>query len=169
MPDWVWILIAVAVLVLLAVLFFAARRARERRMETQRAEEQARAERQRAEERERAEQLRGEAQQRLSDAGQQEAVAQQAAERARRERAAAEEAIRRAEDVDPDVPNIEGTRAETGADGAPTSGGTETGAELRDSDVTARADESATVRRDTDDLVEEPREERPGSTRAPRD
>ena len=87
--TWVWIALAVAAVVIIALVLLGQRRARERRVEKQREE---------------AGQLREEAQERLGTAGQREAVAQQEAERARREREAAEQAIRRADDVDPDVP-----------------------------------------------------------------
>jgi hypothetical protein len=43
----------------------------------------------------------------MGTAGEREAAAKQEAERARREREAAEDALRRADDVDPDVPDVD--------------------------------------------------------------
>lgn len=85
-------MIVIALAVVVIAIFFAIRRGREKRVEQKRIE---------------AGQLRDEAEERLARAGQREAVAQQEGERARRERAAAEDAVRRAEDVDPDVPSID--------------------------------------------------------------
>jgi Sec-independent protein translocase protein TatA len=91
MPTWIWILIAVAAVVILALLILPAlRKSRERRLEKKRGE---------------ARELRQEAEQRLSRAGEQEALGQQQIERARRERSAAENAVVHAEDVDPDAPD----------------------------------------------------------------
>lgn len=167
MSTWVWILIAVAVIVVLALLLVGGRKARERRvernqveererMESRRAEERERVESRRAEERARADELRGEAQQRLSEAGQQEAVAQQAAERARRERAAAEAAIRRAEDVDPDAPNAPGEYVESEAGGRMTGGSDADAVARTDADVREN-DVAATTRPYADDEADERR------------
>ena len=156
MSTWEWILIAVAVIVVLALLLFGARKARERRVERAQVEERDRAESRRAEERARADELRGEAQQRLSEAGQQEAVAQQAAERARRERAAAEAAIRRAEDVDPDAPNAPGEYVERDA-GRPMTGGSDADAAARTEADVREEDVAATTRPYADDEVDERR------------
>ena len=91
MPTWVWILIAVAAVVIVVLAFLPAlRKGRERRLEKKRTESH---------------ELRQEAEQRLSRAGEQEALGQQQIERARRERAAAEDAVVRAEDLDPDAPD----------------------------------------------------------------
>jgi flagellar biosynthesis/type III secretory pathway M-ring protein FliF/YscJ len=91
MPTWLWIVIAAAALLLLVLLVWGGRRGRERRLGKKRSE---------------AAELRTEAQQRLGQAGQREAVAQQEAERARRERLVAEDAARRADDIDPDTPDV---------------------------------------------------------------
>ena len=103
MDTWVWILIAViVVVVLLAIAIPAIKKGRERKVEQKREE---------------ATTLRQEAEERLAVSGQREAKAQQEAERAARERAAAEENIRRAEEVDPDVPDVD-PRGEDGTHGA---------------------------------------------------
>jgi flagellar biosynthesis/type III secretory pathway M-ring protein FliF/YscJ len=88
MPTWAWILIAVGAIVFVVGVVLANKRARDRQLEQSRAE---------------ASELRQEAEERYSEAGRREAVAEQEALRARREREAADEALRRAEDVDPDV------------------------------------------------------------------
>jgi hypothetical protein len=90
--TWVWIVIAVAVLVVLVLLFALRGRMGSRRVERKR---------------EHADELRHEARQRMGSAGEREATAQQEAERARREREAAEDALRRADEVDPDVPDAD--------------------------------------------------------------
>lgn len=101
METWVWILIVVAVvLVVLAIAYFAMKKGRERKVEKKREE---------------ATSLRQDAEQRLAVSGQREARAQQEAENAARERAAAEENIRRAEDVDPDVPDVDRGDEDAGA------------------------------------------------------
>ncbi|MBW3593130.1 MAG: hypothetical protein KY396_05510 [Actinobacteria bacterium] len=92
----------VAVIAVLVIAFFAARKGRERNVEKKREE---------------AGSLRQDAEQRRAVAGEREARAEQEAERAARERAAAREDIRRAEDVDPDVPDVD-TREGDGDPGA---------------------------------------------------
>ena len=87
--TWLWVVLAIAAIVVVAVVLLGATKGRQRRVEKKREE---------------AAELRQEAQERVSGAGRREAVAQQEAERARREREAAEEAARRADEIDPDVP-----------------------------------------------------------------
>jgi hypothetical protein len=93
MDAWVWIVIAVvAILVLVLAALTLRRNTGARRLDKKRAE---------------AGELRQEAQQRMGTAGQREAAAKQEVEGARREREAAEETLRRADDVDPDVPDVD--------------------------------------------------------------
>ena len=90
MDTWVWIVIAgVAVLGIALAAFVVRQNTGTRRLDKQRAE---------------AGKLRQEAQQRMGTAGRREAAAKQEVEGARRERQAADDALRRADDVDPDVP-----------------------------------------------------------------
>lgn len=105
MDTWVWIVIAavaLAVLVLLVAVF--RRNTGTRQLDKKRAQ---------------AGELRQEAQQRMGTAGEREAVATQETERARREREAAGEALRRADDVDPDVPDVPDDEAAPDAEDAP--------------------------------------------------
>jgi flagellar biosynthesis/type III secretory pathway M-ring protein FliF/YscJ len=86
MDTWVWILIIVGVVLILAGLaYFMTRDRREGRK------------------REEADGLRHQAEDRRAEAGRREAVAEAEAERARREREASDEALHRADEVDPDV------------------------------------------------------------------
>jgi flagellar biosynthesis/type III secretory pathway M-ring protein FliF/YscJ len=88
MDAWVWIVIAVAAVLLVGLVIFAGRRARDRQIESKRVE---------------AQELRQEAETRARRAEERELVAQEQAEQARRERSSAEEAAERARRVDPDV------------------------------------------------------------------
>ncbi len=88
MDVWVWIVIAVAAVLLVGLVIFAGRRARDRRIENKRVE---------------ARELRQEAEMRGRRAEERELVAQEQAEQAQRERRGAEEAAERARRVDPDV------------------------------------------------------------------
>lgn len=88
MDTWMWIVIAVAAIVLLAVVLFAARRARERRLEEKRTE---------------AAELRRQSEAKLQRSEHRSSVADDLAERARQERREAQVAAQRADDVDPDV------------------------------------------------------------------
>jgi Flp pilus assembly protein TadB len=88
MDVWVWIVIAVAAVLLVGLVIFAGRRARDRRIENKRVE---------------ARELRQEAEMRTRRADERELVAQEQAEQAQRERSGAEEAAERARRVDPDV------------------------------------------------------------------
>jgi Flp pilus assembly protein TadB len=88
MDVWVWIVIAVAAVLLIGLVVFAGPRARDRRVENKRVE---------------AQELRQEAKMRARRAEERELVAQEQAEQARRERSGAEEAAERARRVDPDV------------------------------------------------------------------
>ena len=88
MDVWVWIVIAVAAVLLVGLVIFAGRRARDRRIENKRVE---------------ARELRQEAEMRGRSAEERELVAQEQAEQAQRERRGAEEAAERARRVDPDV------------------------------------------------------------------
>ena len=92
MDTWIWIVIAVVALLVLVALFARMRGGGDRKLEKQREE---------------ARELRREAQQRMGAAGQKEAAAEQEAELARRQREAAEDAMRRANEVDPDVPDVD--------------------------------------------------------------
>lgn len=87
MPIWVWILIAIGALVLLAVLLLGGRRAKEKRT---------------VQKREEAHELRREAEVRTQRAEEREAVAQEQADEARAERKQAAEVAERAGRVDPD-------------------------------------------------------------------
>lgn len=92
MDTLVWIVIAVLAIVGLVIVALILRRnTGARRRDRKRAE---------------AGELRQEAQQRMGTAGQREAAAKQELEGARRERDAADDALRRADDVDPDVPDV---------------------------------------------------------------
>ena len=104
MDSWIWILIAIVALVVLAALLLGGRKARDKRVQQQLEER-----------RTEATGLRDEAQERLREAGEREARAQQEAERARRERAAGEAALQRAEDVDPDSPDWDDSADEPGS------------------------------------------------------
>jgi uncharacterized protein HemX len=89
METWMWIVIAVvAVLVVAGVAFLVVQRSGERKVEQKREE---------------AEGLRHEAEERRAQAGRREATAEQEARRAERERAASEDALSRADEIDPDV------------------------------------------------------------------
>jgi Flp pilus assembly protein TadB len=88
MDAWVWIVIAVAAILLVGLVIFGGRRARERQIENKRVE---------------AHELRQEADMRARRAEERELVAQEQAEQAQRERSGAEEAAERARRVDPDV------------------------------------------------------------------
>jgi hypothetical protein len=87
MATWIWIVIAVAAVIVLAGLVFGGRRAKERRVGQQR---------------EQAQTLREEAQQRHRAAKERENLAQELSERAATERKAADEAAAHAARVDPD-------------------------------------------------------------------
>ena len=87
MATWVWILIAVGALVVLAALLLGSRRAREKRV---------------VQKREQADELRQEAEVRTRRAEEREAVAEEQAEQARAERKQAAEVAERAARVDPD-------------------------------------------------------------------
>ena len=88
MPTWAWILIAAGVVLIVVLAFMAWRRGRNRQVEQHRAE---------------ASVLRSSAEERYAEAGRREAAAEQEALRARRAREAADDAIRRADEVDPDI------------------------------------------------------------------
>jgi predicted Holliday junction resolvase-like endonuclease len=88
MSPWVWIVLAVGVILVVVLAAIVWKGSRDRQLEEDRAE---------------AAELRTEAEERYAEAGRREATAEQEALRARREREAADDAIRRAEDVDPDV------------------------------------------------------------------
>jgi Flp pilus assembly protein TadB len=87
MATWIWIVIAVAAVIVLAVAVFGGRRAKQRRVVKQR---------------EQAQTLREEAQQRHRTAKERENLAQELAERAKSERKAGDEAAAHAARVDPD-------------------------------------------------------------------
>ena len=86
--TWLIIVIVVAVVFVLALLFLAGTKGREKRLENRRAE---------------AGELRGEAETSARRAEEREAVAEEQAERAREEREAAQSHARRADEIDPDV------------------------------------------------------------------
>jgi FtsZ-interacting cell division protein ZipA len=88
MDTWVWIVIAVAALVVLGLVLVGALKARERRLEGKRSE---------------AVELRRQAEMKTERAENRASVADELAERARVERKEAAVAARRADDVDPDV------------------------------------------------------------------
>jgi type II secretory pathway pseudopilin PulG len=92
MDTWVWIVIAAVAILVLVVALTVRRNTGARRLGKKRAE---------------AGGLRQEAQQHMGTAGRREAAAKQEVEGARREREAAEDALRRADDVDPDVPEVD--------------------------------------------------------------
>jgi len=97
MSLWVWIAVAagvaLAVWLLVAVIGTPARR--------------------RARQREQAEKLRQEAEEKLASAARREVAAEQEAETARRERGAAERAMQQADAVDPDLPDVPSETART--------------------------------------------------------
>ena len=88
MEWWVIVLIVAGVIILLALVWFGVRRAREGRVESRRVE---------------AGELRREAQTKAQRADERQRIAEEQAEQARREREAAEARLERADDVDPDV------------------------------------------------------------------
>lgn len=87
MATWIWILIAVGAVILIAVLLFGGRRAKEKRV---------------VQRREQARELQQEAEVRTRRAEEREAVAQEQADHAREERKRAAEVSERAVRVDPD-------------------------------------------------------------------
>jgi FtsZ-interacting cell division protein ZipA len=88
MDWWIWLLIILGVLLLVGIIVVGGRSARERKLETRRAE---------------ATNLRAEAQQQSERAAHREQLAAEEADRARREREAAEARAARADELDPDV------------------------------------------------------------------
>jgi hypothetical protein len=125
METWVWVLIVVAALILLALLVFWLTKGREKRHEQKRAEadelrleadrglseagrreaaSRERAERAQEEQAE-AERLQREADERRARAGDLEQTAHQEARAANEQRAEAVERARRAEEIDPDAPD----------------------------------------------------------------
>jgi Flp pilus assembly protein TadB len=88
MATWVWIVIAVAALVVLGLLLWSAQKARERRLESKRTE---------------AVELRRQAEAKVQRSEHRASVADELAERARVEREEAQVAARQADEVDPDV------------------------------------------------------------------
>ena len=88
MDTWVWSVIAGAAVAAIALIVFAAKRARERRLESKRDE---------------ALELRRQAEAQTQRAEHRASVADGLAERARVERQEAQVAARRADEVDPDV------------------------------------------------------------------
>ena len=89
MSTWVWIVIAIVAIVLIAALVFG-RRVREKRL---------------VQRREKAQELRQEADQRTQRAKEREAIAQEHIEQARSERGEAAKVGARADRVDPDSDN----------------------------------------------------------------
>ena len=87
MATWIWIVIAIAAVVLLAVFVLGGRKAKNRRVVQQR---------------EKAKELRQEAQQRHRTAKERENLAQELAERAKAERKEGDKAAAQAARVDPD-------------------------------------------------------------------
>ena len=87
MSTWVWIVIAVGALVVLALIAFGAVRGREKRLEQRREE---------------AQELRQEAEMRTQQALERERVAEEQAQQARESRKVAAEAGARADRIDPD-------------------------------------------------------------------
>jgi flagellar biosynthesis/type III secretory pathway M-ring protein FliF/YscJ len=88
MDVWIWIVIAVAAVIVLGLIVFAMRRARERRLEAKRQE---------------AFELRQQAESKVLRAEHRTSVADELAERARKERREADLVAQRADEVDPDV------------------------------------------------------------------
>ena len=88
MPTWAVVLIVVGVIIVIAAILVGVKRARDERVERQRAE---------------ANELRQEAEQRYAAASETGAAAEEQAQEAHRERTAAAAAARRADEVDPDV------------------------------------------------------------------
>lgn len=88
METWVWIVIAVAAVILVGLLILAARRAQQGRLENKRGE---------------ARELRQQAEATEQRAEHRAATADELAERAQTERREAEVAARRANEIDPDV------------------------------------------------------------------
>ena len=89
MAAWVWIVIAIVALIVVALLVFIGKRGQARRIGRKRGEAQA---------------LREDALSRTSRADEREAIAREQSEQAIRERTAATETARRAEEIDPDTP-----------------------------------------------------------------
>jgi predicted Holliday junction resolvase-like endonuclease len=87
MATWVWIVIIVVALLVVAGVIFGIRRARERQLESKRQE---------------AAELRGTAAAQARRADEREALARETAKQAEEDRSRAEEASRRAAEVDPD-------------------------------------------------------------------
>jgi hypothetical protein len=87
MATWIWIVIAIAAIVVLGVLLFGGRRAKQRRVVQQR---------------EKAQELRQEAEQRHRTAKERESLAQELTERAKAERKEGDKAAAQAARVDPD-------------------------------------------------------------------
>jgi uncharacterized protein HemX len=88
MATWIWIVIAIAAVVGLAVLVFGGRKVKQRRVVSQ--------------QREQAQGLREEAEQRHRSAKERESLAQELAERAKAERKEGDKAAAQAARVDPD-------------------------------------------------------------------
>jgi flagellar biosynthesis/type III secretory pathway M-ring protein FliF/YscJ len=95
MDAWVWIVLAVIAVLVIAGIVFAATRGRQRRLESRREEASAL--------RDRAEMRTEQAEQRAAAAEQRRREADAHAEEAKREREAADAAARRADELDPDV------------------------------------------------------------------
>jgi FtsZ-interacting cell division protein ZipA len=93
MDTWI-ILVIIGVLVVLAIAFFASRRARERQLEGHREE---------------AREMRSTAESQAHRAEERASMAEEQAEQARRERAEADEQLRQADELDPDVDNDDRT------------------------------------------------------------
>jgi hypothetical protein len=87
MATWIWIVIAVGAVIVLAALVFGARKAKDRRVVQQR---------------EKAQELRQEAEQRHRKAKERESLAQELTERAKAERKEGDKAAAHAARVDPD-------------------------------------------------------------------
>jgi Tfp pilus assembly protein PilO len=88
MDTWIILLIIAGVILVLAIAYFASRRARERQLESKRED---------------ARELRSTAADQARRADERAALAEEQAEQARKERVQAEEQVRRADEVDPDV------------------------------------------------------------------
>jgi FtsZ-interacting cell division protein ZipA len=88
MNTWIWIVIAVGVLIVLGLLFVSSRKARERRLDSKRAE---------------ASNLRRQAEAKAQHAEHRASVADELSQRTTVERQEARVAARRADEVDPDV------------------------------------------------------------------
>src|SRR5215213_2623797 len=88
LDTWIWILIVIVVLVVIGIAVFAARRARERQLETKRHE---------------ANELRETSAAQARRADEREAMARETAEQARADRQRSEDAAQRAAEVDPDT------------------------------------------------------------------